>query len=232
MKLPALPPARLQRRYTRFLADVTLEDGSATTVHCPNPGSMMGLKEEGSRVWLSASDNPRRKLSHTLEIVEADGALIGINTNHPNKLAEEAIKAGKIRELADFAGFAREVPYGSNSRVDILLETETGPIFVEVKNCHLMREKGLAEFPDSVTTRGAKHLLDLADEVRRGAKAVMLFIIQRPDCEVFDTARDLDPAYHEGLRAAADAGVDVLCYDCHVDLESIEVRRSIPWRRS
>ncbi|MEO0982386.1 MAG: DNA/RNA nuclease SfsA [Pseudomonadota bacterium] len=233
MKLPPLQPARLVKRYKRFLADVRLEpDGTPTTVHCPNPGSMMGLKADGSKVWLSTSDNPSRKLKQTLEIVEADGALVGINTNRPNKLAEEAIRAGVIPELAVFETLRREVKYGANSRVDILLETGGPPVFVEVKNCHLMRAPGLAEFPDSVTSRGAKHLKDLAAEAAAGARAVMLFIVQRPDCEAFDTAADLDPAYHAGLREAADAGVDVLCYDCHVSLEEIRVRRALPWRRA
>ncbi len=233
MKLPPLEPARLVKRYKRFLADVILETtGEATTAHCPNPGSMMGLKAEGLRVWTSASDNPARKLKRTLELVEVDGAFVGINTHNPNRLAVEAIEQGRIGELAGFERLRREVKYGENSRVDILLETAGGPHFVEVKNCHLMRTPGFAEFPDSVTARGAKHLAELSREVAAGARATMLFIIQRPDCEVFDTAPDIDPVYHAALRDAAEAGVDVLCYDCHVSLDEIVVRRAIPWRRA
>ncbi|MEM9739243.1 MAG: DNA/RNA nuclease SfsA [Pseudomonadota bacterium] len=230
MRFPTLIPAILHRRYKRFLADVTLEDtGAAITAHCPNPGSMMGLKAPGSRVWLSTSDNPKRKLKHTLELVEADGGLVAINTNNPNKLAEEAIRTGQISPLDGFGTLKREVKYAERSRVDILLETEGLKTFVEVKNCHLKRTADLAEFPDSVTARGAKHLVDLAGEVSAGQRAVMLFIVQRSDCVAFSTAPDLDPVYHAGLVAAADAGVEVLVYDCHISLEEITVRRALPW---
>lgn len=223
-------PATLKRRYNRFLADTVLEEtGEAITAHCPNPGSMMGLKAPGSRVWLSTSDNPKRKLKHTLELVEADGGLVAINTNNPNTLAEEAIRAGHIPELSDFDRLQREVKYAERSRVDILLEKAGRKTFVEVKNCHLMRAPGLAEFPDSVTSRGAKHLQDLTAEVANGNRAVMLFIIQRSDCETFATAPDLDPTYHAGLAAAAAAGVEVLVYDCHISTVSIDVRRALPW---
>lgn len=230
MQLPALIPARLEKRYKRFLADVTLETtGEQVTVHCPNPGSMMGLKTPGSRVWISTSDNPKRKLKHTLELVEADGGLVAINTNNPNKLAEEAIRAGVITELAGFDTLRREVKYAERSRVDVLLETGGAMTFVEVKNCHLMRRPGLAEFPDSVTARGARHLVDLAGEVAAGNRAVMLFIVQRGDCSSFATAPDLDPVYHNGLAAAAEAGVEVLVYDCHITGDEIKVRGALPW---
>jgi len=230
MRLPPLIPATLERRYKRFLADVVLEEtGDAATVHCPNPGSMMGLKAPGSRVWLSASDNPKRKLKHTLELVEADGGLVAINTGNPNRLAEEAIRAGTLPSLARFDTLRREVAYAERSRIDILLDTGGAKTFVEVKNCHLMRSPGLAEFPDSVTSRGAKHLQDLAGEVAAGHRAVMLFIVQRSDCVRFATAPDLDPTYHSGLIKAAAAGVEVLVHDCHITLESIDVRRALPW---
>ncbi|MCI4644268.1 MAG: DNA/RNA nuclease SfsA [Hyphomonadaceae bacterium] len=230
MQLPPLIPGRLVRRYKRFLADIELDETGETIIaHCPNPGSMLGLKAPGSRVWLSVSDNPKRKLKHTLELIEADGTLIGINTNLPNKLAEEAIRAGTIPELTGFENLRREVKYAARSRVDLLLETGGQKTFVEVKNCHLMRQPGLAEFPDSVTSRGAKHLEDLAGEVATGHRAVMLFIVQRADCTAFATAADLDPAYHAGLQAAADAGVEVLVYDCHISEEDIKVRKAIPW---
>ncbi|MEO0817601.1 MAG: DNA/RNA nuclease SfsA [Pseudomonadota bacterium] len=230
MRLPSLIPATLHRRYNRFLADVTLtETGEEITVHCPNPGSMMGLKAPGSRVWLSTSDNPKRKLKHTLELVEADGGLVAINTNNPNKLAQEAIEAGKIPALTGFDTLRREVKYAERSRIDILLETGGEKTFVEVKNCHLMRRPGLAEFPDSVTSRGAKHLEDLAAMVRAGHRAVMLFIVQRSDCETFATAPDLDPTYHQGLITAAAAGVEVLIHDCHISESEITVRRALPW---
>lgn len=233
MKLPDLTRGELIKRYKRFMADIKLPSGETITAHCPNPGSMMGLKAEGLPAWISTSDNPKRKLKHTLELIEADGGLVGINTNSPNKLAEEAIRSSLIPELSDFSSLRREVKYGENSRIDILLEGESGErTFVEIKNCHLMREAGLAEFPDSVTSRGAKHLKELSDQVSAGARSVMLFIVQRTDCDQFDTAPDLDPTYHKALRSAADLGVEILIYDCNVSLDEISVRRAIPWRRS
>lgn len=231
MRLPPLTEGRLIKRYKRFLADVELASGTVTTVHCPNPGSLMGLKAPGMRVWMSTSDNPKRKLPMTLELVEADGGLVSINTNNPNKLAEEAIRSGTIEELSAFDTLRREVPYGERSRIDILLETSTARAYVEVKNCHLVRTPGLTEFPDSVTARGAKHLRDLKAERQAGHRAVMLFIIQRMDCDIFATAPDLDQVYHETFYEAAEAGVEILCYDCHIGLEEIYVRRRIPWRR-
>ncbi|MEO0467295.1 MAG: DNA/RNA nuclease SfsA [Pseudomonadota bacterium] len=230
MLLPPLIPAKLVKRYKRFLADVVLDGtGEAVTAHCPNPGSMMGLKAPGSRVWLSTSDNPKRKLKHTLELIEADGGLVAINTNNPNILAEEAIRAGTVPELSAFDELKREVKYAERSRVDILLETAGQKTFVEVKNCHLMRNPGLAEFPDSVTARGAKHLVDLAGEVAAGHRAFMLFIIQRSDCTRFATAPDLDPTYHAGLEVAAATGVEVLVHDCHISTQEITLRGALPW---
>ncbi|MEM7004319.1 MAG: DNA/RNA nuclease SfsA [Pseudomonadota bacterium] len=231
MHLPPLTEGRLIKRYKRFLADVELVSGGVTTVHCPNPGSLMGLKDPGMRVWMSTSHNPKRKLPMTLELVEADGGLVSVNTNNPNKLAEEAIRSGKIVELAEFDNLRREVRYSTNSRIDILLESEDLRTYVEVKNCHLMRTPGLTEFPDSVTSRGAKHLRDLMGEKAAGNRAVMLFIIQRSDCNELATAPDVDMNYHEAFYQAADAGVEILCYDCQISLEEICVRRRIPWRR-
>jgi sugar fermentation stimulation protein A len=219
-----LKPARLIKRYKRFLADVALEDGGEVTAHCPNPGSMMGLKDPGLRCWVSVHDDPRRKLKYTLELVEADGALVAMNTMNPNKIAEEAIAAGRIAPLTGYAGLRREVKYGENSRIDLLLEDDARPpAWVEVKNCHLMRTPGLAEFPDSVTTRGAKHLGELIKRVEAGDRAVQLFIVQRPDCTKLSPARDLDPAYAEALSAAAAAGVEILAYGCTIDLTGVEL---------
>lgn len=219
-----LKPGRLIKRYKRFLADIDLEEGGLITAHCPNPGSMMGLKAPGSRCWVSVSDDPRRKLKHTLEVLEADGVLVAMNTMSPNKIAEAAVRAGEIEALAGYDVIRREVKYGANSRIDLLLSSDTRPdCYVEVKNCHLMRTAGLAEFPDSVTTRGAKHLYELSERVRAGDRAVQLFIVQRADCTRLAPAEDLDPAYAEALRAAALNGVEVIAYGCTVTLEGVEL---------
>ena len=231
MKLPQpLLRGTLIKRYKRFLTDIELETGELITAHCANPGSMMGLKTPGLTCWVSKSNNPKRKLKHSLELLEADGALVGINTNNPNRIAFEAIEQNLIQALAGYENIRREVKYGENSRIDILLEAaDRPPCYVEVKNCHLMRTAGLAEFPDSVTNRGAKHLQELINQVQQGNRAVMLFIIQRPDCFSFDTAADIDPKYHDGLRQAAAAGVEVLCYACDLSLEDITLSAQRPW---
>ncbi|MEL7029046.1 MAG: DNA/RNA nuclease SfsA [Pseudomonadota bacterium] len=228
MDLPdPLFEGRLLRRYKRFLADVALDDGAEVTAHCPNPGAMLGVAPEGGRVWLSHHDSPKRKLKYTWELVEADDALIGINTGAPNRIAEEAVRAGRVAGLPQGA-VRREVKYGRNSRIDLLIEPEGAPpCFVEVKNVHLSRQKGLAEFPDCVTARGAKHLAELADRVRAGDRAVMLFVVQRPDCDRFALARDIDAAYAKAFDAARQAGVEMLCYDCEVTIRSIVLRRRI-----
>ncbi|MFP4518652.1 MAG: DNA/RNA nuclease SfsA [Oceanicaulis sp.] len=217
-----LQPGRLIKRYKRFLADIELDERGLITAHCPNPGSMMGLKATGSRCWVSTSEDPKRKLKHTLEVVEADGVLVAMNTISPNKIAEAAIRAGEVEPLTGYDDVRREVKYGENSRIDFLLSAEARPdCYVEVKNCHLMRTPGLAEFPDSVTRRGAKHLFELSERVRAGDRAVQLFIVQRGDCGKLSPADDLDPAYAEALRAAALNGVEILAYACEVTLEGV-----------
>ncbi|MEO1110744.1 MAG: DNA/RNA nuclease SfsA [Pseudomonadota bacterium] len=220
---------RLVKRYKRFLADVVLDgDGGEITAHCANPGSMLGLKEPGARVWLSRSDNPKRKLKFSWEIIEADGALVGINTAHPNKLVEEAIEDGRITELSGYASLRREVKYGKNSRIDVLLEDAAGgKTYVEVKNVHLMRQPGLAEFPDSVTARGAKHLGELADMVAEGHRAAMVFLVQRPDCGRLSLAEDIDPAYAAAFRAARSAGVEAYAIGCDVRLDGIDAVKPV-----
>lgn len=215
------------------MADVELAGGETVTAHCANPGSMLGLKEPGSPVWLSKSDNPKRKLKYSWELIEVDigagPALVGINTGHPNGLVAEALAAGTISELAGFTKLRREVRYGENSRIDILLENDdAAPTYVEIKNVHLMREAGFAEFPDSVTARGAKHLGELANMVSTGARAVMLYLVQRGDADRFALARDIDPAYGAAFDAAREAGVEAICYKCEISPEGIEVSGSIP----
>lgn len=222
--------ARLVKRYKRFLADVVLDDGQETTVHCPNPGAMLGLQDPGSTVWLSKSDKPGRKLAHTLELVEADGGLVGVNTMLPNRLVAEALAEGRIAELAAYPRIRAEVKFGAASRADFRLEADHAPAcWVEVKNVHLMRERGLAEFPDCVAARSLKHLHELAARVAEGERAVMLFVVQRMDCDRFAAAADLDPAYAKGLDWAAGQGVEVLVRACQVSVAGVRLTEPMPW---
>jgi len=228
-----LIPGKLIQRYKRFLADVLISGGVTVTASCPNTGSMLGLTTPGSTVWLSESDSPTRKYRHTWEMVEHDlgegSNLAGINTGRPNALVAEAIGAGTMPELAGYAALRREVKYGVNSRIDILLSG--GPdgrdCYVEVKNVHLMREAGLAEFPDSKTERGAKHLRELSQMVAQGHRAAMVFLVQRGDAQSFKLASDIDPAYAAAYRAAAAAGVEMLCYACDLSPTEISVARRV-----
>lgn len=223
-----LLPARLIRRYKRFLADVVLPDGSETTVHCANPGAMLGLAEPGAEIWLSRDAKPTRKLPYSWELVRVGDHLVGINTRHPNRLVEEAIGTGGIVELAGYTGLRREVRYGRNSRIDILLESpDRPPCFVEVKNVHLRRGTA-AEFPDCVTARGAKHLAELTDKVAEGVRAVMVYLVQRADCDRFRIAADIDPGYARALARARACGVEAICYACNVTTEAIELAGSLP----
>ena len=222
---------RLVRRYKRFLADVVLDgDAEKTVVHVPNPGAMLGLSAPGMTVWCSRSGSPTRKLPLTLELVEADGAPVGVNTQLPNALVAEALAAGAIPELAGYVSVRREVRYGEASRIDFLLEhPDLPPCWLEVKNCHLMRTPGLAEFPDCRAARSEKHLRELERMAAGGDRAVQLFIVQRTDCGRFAACRELDPAYATALDHAARHGVEVLCYVCIVGPEEVRVSHRIPW---
>lgn len=230
MRFPSpLVEARLLRRYKRFLADVEMAGGEFVTAHCANPGTMLGLAEPGMRLLLSKSASTTRKLAWSWELVEADGTLVGINTTHPNGLVAEAIAANAIPELAGYDRLKREVRYGVNSRIDILLSGDARPdTFVEIKNIHLSRTKGLAEFPDCVTARGAKHLRELSAMVAAGHRAVMVYLVQRSDTREFALARDIDPPYAAAFDLARDAGVEMLAYDCRVTPEEVAVNRRIP----
>ena len=223
-----LLPGRLIRRYKRFLADVELESGDVVTAHCANSGSMLGVKEPGAEVWLSPARNPNRKLKYTWELVRADGGLVGINTSHPNGLVAEGIRTGAIPELAGYAELKREVKYGRNSRIDILLTDAGRPdCYVEVKNVHLMREPGLAEFPDSVTARGAKHLDELAEMVAAGHRAIMVYLVQRGDCDRVRMAADIDQVYDATLKRALGNGVEAISYCCKMTTGEISIDRPL-----
>lgn len=220
---PPLIETKLVKRYKRFLADVEMPNGEIITVHCANPGSMLGLTQECNRAWISDSQNPKRKLQYSLEIIEVDGVMVGINTSHPNKLAKEAIEQGRIPELSGYSILRTEVKYGKNSRIDILLQDENKPdTYVEVKNVHFVRTQGLHEFPDSVTARGAKHLYEMANEVEKGNRAVMLYVIQRSDGDKFQFAHDLNPNYYAAFKEANAKGVEAIAIRCNITVEGIE----------
>lgn len=217
-----LVPATLLQRYKRFLFDAVLSDGTAITGSCPNTGSMRGLTAPGSAIWLSEHDTPTRKYRHMLEIVEANGTLVGINTGLPNRIAEEAIALGMVSDLHSYEALRREQRYGRNSRIDILLsDPAKGLAYVEVKNVHYSRTEGLAEFPDSPTARGAKHLDELGDMVEAGHRAIMLYLVQRNDCDALRICRELDPVYARAFERAAARGVEAYAVRCAISPSGI-----------
>ena len=226
-----LVAARLVERYKRFLADVVLDQtGETVTAHCANSGSMLSLARPGARVWLRKSDDPKRKLawSWILEETEA-GDCVCIDTSLPNALVAEAIAAGTIPTLAGWSSLRREVKYGKNSRIDVLLEDPAHPrVYVEVKNTTLRRSPGLAEFPDAVTSRGAKHLDELADMVAEGHRAVMLYLVNRPDCTRFTLAVDIDPTYAKAFAAARARGVEAIAWTVAISPAGIEIVHEVP----
>ncbi|MEE2704507.1 MAG: DNA/RNA nuclease SfsA [Pseudomonadota bacterium] len=217
----------LIKRYKRFLADVKLKNGKVITAHCANPGSMQTVNLEGSKVWLSPANNPNRKLKYTWEMIELNKYKIGINTSLPNNIVKEAIIRNQIPELNGYKNLKSEVKYGKNSRVDILLSSNSKPdCYVEVKNVTMRRnnkDNSIAEFPDSVTARGKKHLLELTEMVSLGFRSVMFFLIQREDCDYFSIASDIDPDYSQAFNQAMNAGVEILCYKCKLTSQSIEI---------
>lgn len=203
-----LIPATLLRRYKRFLADIRLADGREVTAHCPNPGSMMGMSDAGLKVWVEPNDDPKKKLKYGLRLIEQNGAMIVIDTGIANKVVKEALCAGLVSSL--IGNVRPEVPYGDSSRVDFLIENDGPKTWVEVKSVTLSRQTGLAEFPDSKTARGAKHLGELAKRALAGDRAVMLYLVGRDDCTRFALAADIDPAYAAAEHAAVQAGVEVM----------------------
>ncbi len=227
---PPLTRATLLKRYKRFMADVRLDDGQEMTVHVANPGSMMGLAEPGSTIWIEDSGNPKRKLRWSWQLASGQqDAPVVVNTGFANGLVEAAIAAGQIPELAGYDTIRREVKYGENSRIDLLLEGDgKPPCYVEVKSVTLSRKPGLAEFPDSKTARGAKHLVELQNEVAKSHRAVMFYAVMRADCDGFCIAADIDPAYDKGLKDALNTGVERLCYAWSPSPDAIKLAQTHP----
>lgn len=225
-----LVPARLTRRYKRFLADCVLEEtGAEITAHCANPGSMLGLSEPGTRVWLEPNDDPKKKLKYGWRLVDHEnGNFTGVDTSVPNRALRTALEARAIRALAAYDTVRPEVKYGQNSRIDFLLQADGLPdAYVEVKSVTLSRHPGLAEFPDSVTARGAKHLGELAAMVAQGHRAIMLYLVQRTDCARFTLAQDIDPAYAAAYVSARNAGVETLCYGTNILPIGVELAQEL-----
>jgi len=221
----------LLQRYKRFFADVRLADGKVVTAHCPNTGTMRTAGEPGDTVYLSPSANPKRKLAYTWELTKVKSGYVGINTSLPNLLVAEAILAGAIAELTGYTTLKREVKYGKNSRIDMLLTAaDKAPCYVEVKNTTLLHE-GKIVFPDAVTTRGQKHLHELSEVVKSGARAVMFYLVNRPEGEAFAAAAHIDPDYATALTAAQAHGVEALAYRVHADLKQMRIGQRVPLHR-
>ncbi len=224
---PELTSAIFIRRYKRFMVDVRLESGGIITAHCPNSGSMRSCLEPGRRVFLSRSSNEKRKFPHTLEIMEMPSSLVVVNTLMANRIVKKAVQSGLIPELSGYDGIRTEVPYGRNSRIDFLLEGSGKPCLVEVKSCTLALD-GIVMFPDAVTARGLKHLVELQHETGEGSRCVMFFLVQRMDGRVFRPADHIDPEYGQELRAAHSSGVEILAYSTHITFEGVAISNKIP----
>jgi sugar fermentation stimulation protein A len=227
---PDLFRGTLVKRYKRFLADVELDKGGLVTAHCPNSGTMRACSEPGRLVYLSFHDNPKRKLKYTWEMIQMQDSLVGVNTMVPNRLVKKSIEAGLVKELAGFDRVRTEVKTSDGSRLDLLLEGDGKKnCFVEVKNCTLV-EGRVARFPDAITARGRKHLLELQRLIREGNQCAMFFLVQRMDADSFKPADDIDPAYGEELRKAHQNGVEILVYDVSIDLKGIRLNQPVPYR--
>ncbi|NKQ10302.1 DNA/RNA nuclease SfsA [Pseudomonas sp. SST3] len=226
-----LEQGRLIRRYKRFLADIVTDAGEHLCIHCPNTGSMLNCMGEGARVWFQRNSDPKRKLPGTWELVETpQGRLACINTARANRLVEEALLAGVVEELNGFTALKREVAYGvENSRVDFRLDFADGPAFVEVKSVTLgFGDTAVAAFPDAVTTRGARHLRELATLARGGVRAVLLYCVNLSGIEAVRPASEIDPHYAAALHEAQAAGVDVLAYGVELSHDEIRLVRRLP----
>ena len=214
------------KRYKRFFVDVKV-DNQILTAHCPNTGSMYGLLKKGNKVWISKSDNPKRKLKYTLEIIEDNKSKVGVNTHSTNKIVLDALQNNLIKEFNYISEIKPETKFGKNTRFDFLVINKNDKAFVEVKNVTLSRKKGLAEFPDAVTTRGLKHINELENAGKKNYKIFIIFLIQRDDCEVFTIAKDIDPDYAKALKLAVKNKLNILCYDCKFSSKGIKLNKQI-----
>ncbi len=219
----------LIKRYKRFFVDVKI-DNSIVTAHCPNTGSMMGLLKKNSKVWLSKADDPKRKLKYTLQIVEDKKTKVGVNTHLTNKIVLNAFNNKLVKGFENFDFIKQEVKFGTNTRFDFLITKKTKKVFVEVKNVTLSRQKGLAEFPDAVTSRGLKHIKELINANKKGYDIFILYVIQRDDCNKFTLAKDIDPEYCELLSKAVKKNLKVICYDCKFSTKGIKLNREIEFK--
>ena len=217
---------KLIKRYKRFFADVRIGK-NVITAHCPNTGSMMGLLRQGNNVWISKSDDPKRKLKYTLQIIEDKNSKVGINTHLTNKIVLDALKNKKIKKFENFNKIRREFKFGKNTRFDFLLEEKGVKVLIEVKNVTLSRKKGIAEFPDAITARGLKHLKELLKAKKKGYKIYLFYVIQREDCNKFELANDIDPEYCKFLEKAVKKKLNILCYDCKFSLKGIKLNQII-----
>ena len=217
------------KRYKRFFVDVKI-DKNIVTAHCPNTGSMMGLLNKGNRVWLSKSDDKKRKLKYTLEIIEEKSKKIGVNTHFTNKIVLDALNNRLIKDFKNLDNLQQEVKFGENTRFDFLVSNNKKKLFIEVKNVTLSRTAGLAEFPDAVTSRGLKHIRELLNAKKKGYEIYLLFVIQRDDCEKFQIAKDIDPKYYELLVKAVKKKLHLLCYDCKFSSKGIKLNKRINFK--
>ena len=214
------------KRYKRFFVDIKINN-KIITAHCPNTGSMFGLLKKGNKVWISKSNNPKRKLKYTLEIIEDSESKVGVNTLSANKIVLYALQKNLIKEFNNIKEIKPEMKFGKQTRFDFLIINGKDKVFIEVKNVTLSRKKGLAEFPDAVTTRGLKHINELSKAGKKNYKIFILFLVQRDDCKRFAIAKDIDPNYEKSLKKAVKNNLKILCYDCKFSQEGIKLNKKI-----
>ncbi|WP_370551933.1 DNA/RNA nuclease SfsA [Haliea sp. E1-2-M8] len=229
MQFGPLLEGRLLRRYKRFLADVELADGAVLTAHCPNTGAMTGCVEEGAAVWLSHREDPKRKYAHTWELVATSRGMACIHSALANKVVREAFAAGRIPGLEGYPDLRGEVRYGANSRADLLLTGSAGRVFVEVKSVTLCREGGQGLFPDAVSERGRKHLLELQQVLDAGTRSVLFFCVLHAGINRVSAAGEIDPAYRDALASAQAAGVEVLAWRAAVSPAGLVLEQPLPF---